>query len=151
MIAGLREAKLSRSRKVKVRFFPRAKMKDFYYYLIPLLQKKLENIIVSFGTNDAPYKNDDKIYKKLKSIKFFINKRHPSCKVYISAQILRLDSKNANSILQKYVDKSKVAEEKSVILHDNILSSHLNKDGLHLNSSGTIKLTENFISRIRMF
>ena len=151
MIAGLREAKLSRSRKVKVRFFPRAKMKDFYYYLIPLLQKKLENIIVRFGTNDAPYKNDDKIYKKLKSIKVFINKRHPSCKVYISAQILRLDSKNANSILQKYVDKSKVAEEKSVILHDNILSSHLNKDGLHLNSSGTIKLTENFISRIRMF
>ena len=65
--------------------------------------------------------------------------------------MLRLDNKNANSILKKYVDKLKVVEQKSVILHDNILSSHLNKDALHLNSYGIIKLVENFISRIRMF
>ena len=151
MIAGLREGKLSRNRKVKVRFFPGAKMKDFYYYLVPLLKKKPGNIILHLGTNDAPYKNEVEIYKELKSIKDFLKKRHPSCKVYISAPILPLDNKNANSILKKYVDKLKVVEEKSVILHDNILSSHLNKDGLHLNSYGTIKLAENFISRIRMF
>ena len=150
MIVDLREAKLSRNRKVKVRFFPGAKMKDFYY-LVPLLQKKPDNIILHFGTNDAPYKNEDEIYKELKSIKDFINKRHPSCKVYISAPILRLYNKNANSILKKYVVKLKVAEENSVTLHDNIQSSHLNKDGLHNNSYGTIKLAENFISRIRMF
>ena len=65
--------------------------------------------------------------------------------------MLRLDNKNANSILKKYVDELKVVEQKSVILHDNILSSHLNKDALHLNSYGTIKLAENFLSRIRMF
>ena len=134
MIAGLRKGKLSRNSKVKVRFFPGAKMKDFYYYLVPLLKKKPDNIILHFGTNDAPYKNEDEIYKELKSIKYFIKKRHPSCKVYISAPILRLDNKNANNILKRYVDKLKVVEEKSVILHDNILSSHLNKDGLHLNS-----------------
>ena len=149
--AGLREAKLSRNRKMKVPFFPGAKMKDFYYYLVRLLQKKANNIILHFGTNDAPYKNEDEIYKELKSIKDFINKRYPSCKVYTSAPILQLDNKNANSILKKYVDKLKVVEAKSVILHDGILSSHLNKDGLHLNSYGTIRLAENFISRIRMF
>ena len=132
MIAGLREAKLSRNRKVKIRFFPGAKMKDFYYYLVPLLKKKPDNIIIHFGTNDAPYKNEDEIYKELKSIKDFINKRHPSCKVYISAPVLRLNNKNANNILKKYVEKLKVVAEKSVILHDNILPSHLNKDGLHL-------------------
>ena len=103
------------------------------------------------GLREAPSKNEDEIYKELKSIKAFINKRYPSCKVYISATILRLDNKNANSIIKKYVHNLKGAEEKSVILHDNILSSHLNKDGLHLNSYGTIKLAENFISRIRMF
>ena len=65
--------------------------------------------------------------------------------------ILRLDNKNANNILKRYVDKLKVVEEKSVILHDNILPSHLNKDGLHLSNYGNIKLAENFISRIRMF
>ena len=128
---------------MKACFFPGAK--DFYYYLVPLLKKKRDNIILHFGTNDAPYKNEDDIYKELKSIKDFKN---PSCKIYI---MLRLDNKNANSILKKYVDKLKVVEQKSVILHDNILSSHLNKDALHLNSYGTIKLVENFISRIRMF
>ena len=31
---------------------------------------------------------------------------------------------------------------------NNILESHLYRDGIHLNSNGTIMLTENFISRI---
>ena len=44
-----------------------------------------------------------------------------------------------------------MAEENAVILHDNILLSHLKKDGMHLNSYGTIKLAENFITRIWMF
>ena len=65
--------------------------------------------------------------------------------------MLRLDNKNTNSILKKYVDKFKAIEKKSVILHDNILSSHLNKDELHLNSYGTTKLAENFASSIWMF
>ena len=151
MLVGLREVKTSRNRKVKVHFFPGAKMKDFYYYLVPLLKKKPDNIILHFGTNDAHYKNEDQIYKELKSIKDFINQRHPSCKVCTSAPILRLNSKIANSIWKIHVDKLKVTEEETVILHDNILSSHLNKDGLPFDSYDTIKLAENFISRIRMF
>ena len=74
MIAGLREGKLSRNRKVKVHFFPGAKMKDFYYYLVPLLKKKPDNIILNFGSKDVPYKNEDEIHKELKSIKDFIKK-----------------------------------------------------------------------------
>ena len=74
MIAGLKEGKLSRNRKVKVGFFPGAKMTDFYYYLVPLLKKKPDNIILHFGTNDAPHKNEDELYKELKSIKDFIKK-----------------------------------------------------------------------------
>ena len=61
MIAGLREAKLSRKKKVKISFFLGAKMKDFYYYLIPLLKKKPDNNILHFGTKDASYKNKDEI------------------------------------------------------------------------------------------
>ena len=57
-------------------------MKDFYYYIVPLLKKKPDNILIHFGKNDAPHKNEE-IYKELKSIKDFINERHPSCKVYI--------------------------------------------------------------------
>ena len=124
-------------------------MKYLYYYLVLLLKKKPGNITIYFGTNDASYKNKDERYRELKSIKDLINKWHPSCKVYTSASILRLDHKKTYSILKTCVDKLKVTEEKSVILHDNMLSSHLNKDELHLNSLGTIKLAENVISRIR--
>ena len=93
-----------------------AGLKGFCYYLVSLLKKKQDNIILHFRANEAPNKNEDEIYKNLKSIKDFINKRHPSCKVYVSAPILRLDNKNSNSILKQYVDKWKVVEEKSVIL-----------------------------------
>lgn len=39
----------------------------------------------------------------------------------------------------------KVVEENSVILHDNVVQSHLNKDGMHLNSYGTTELAAKFI------
>ena len=66
MIAGLREAKLSRNRNVKVHFFPCAKMKDFYHYLVSLLKKIQNNIILHFGTNDAPHKNE--VWRLMKSL-----------------------------------------------------------------------------------
>ena len=81
IIAGLGEAKLPRNRKVKIHFFPGVKIKDFYYYLVPLLKKKPDNIIIHFGTNNASYKNECEIYKEPKSIKDFTNKRRPSYKV----------------------------------------------------------------------
>ena len=87
-------------------------------------KKKPDDILLHFGTSDAPCKNEEEI---------------------------RLSNKNANSVLKNYVDKLMVVQQKFVILHDNILSSHLNKDGLYLDSFGTIKLAENFIPRIRMF
>ena len=40
MIASLREAKLSSSKKIKVRFFPGAKKEDLMFHLIPNLKKK---------------------------------------------------------------------------------------------------------------
>ena len=39
MIAGLREAKFSSNKKIKVRFFPGAKTGDLMFHLIPNLKK----------------------------------------------------------------------------------------------------------------
>ena len=138
MIAGLKEAKLSRNRKLKVRFFPGVKIEDSYYYLVPLLKKKAD-IILDFGTNDTPYKNEDEIYKELKSKKDYKQGDvHLAKYIYISNNVTVRQQK----YLKKYVEKLKVVEEKSVIQHDNILSSHLSKNGLHVSSYGTIKLAE---------
>ena len=77
-ISGLLEKKMSRNRKIKVRYFPGAKMKDNYYYAIPLLEKKPESVILHLGTNDAPYKSDTDILKDLIELKDFLLDKSPS-------------------------------------------------------------------------
>ena len=60
MIAALREAKLSSNKKIKVRFFPGAKTEDLMFHLIPNLKKNPDKTIIHIGTNDVPYKNENK-------------------------------------------------------------------------------------------
>ena len=74
MIAGLREAKLSRNRKVKVRFLPGAKTEDLMFHLMPYLNKKPDNIIIHIGTNDGLNNNENTIYVEIKKIKELIKK-----------------------------------------------------------------------------
>ena len=151
MLAGLREAKLSRNKKIKVRFLPGAKTEDLQYHLIPYLKKKPDNIIIHIGTNDSPYKSEDLIYKEFLYVKQTIHKQHPDCKnIVVSSPIIRTDKQEANSILKKYTSILK-KEEKKVIFQNIIMPSHLNKDGLHLNFNGSTVLAENHLSRIRMF
>ena len=56
MFAGLRKVK----QEIK-RFFPDIKLIDFHYYLVPLLTKKRDSIIIHIGINDALYNNEDDI------------------------------------------------------------------------------------------
>ena len=80
MLAGLREAKLSRSKMIKVHYFPGGKTEDLQYHLIPYLKKKPDNIIIHIGTTDSPYKTEDLIYQELLNVKETINKFDPNCK-----------------------------------------------------------------------
>ena len=68
MLAGLREAKLSRSKRIKVRYFPGGKIEDLQYHLIPYLKKESDNIIIHILTNDSPYKTEDFMYKELVNV-----------------------------------------------------------------------------------
>ena len=79
-ISGLIEKKMSTKSKIKVRYFPGAKIKDMYHYAIPLLKKRPENIILHLGTNDAPYKSGTDIVKDLIALKDFILEKLPSGK-----------------------------------------------------------------------
>ena len=79
MLAGLRETKLSRSKRIKVRYFSGGKAEDLQY-LIPYLKKEPDNIIIHVGTNNSLYKTEDFIYKELVNVKESINKFHPNCK-----------------------------------------------------------------------
>ena len=71
----MREAKLSSSKKIIVRFFQGAKTKDLIFRLIPNLKNNLNNISIHIGTNDMPYKNELKdilIYLKEKKGLLFL-------------------------------------------------------------------------------
>ena len=93
------EKKMSRNRKIKVRYSPGTQIKNMYYYAIPLLEKKPENIILHPGTNDAPQEvnfsettteNSDDIIDGLKTLRL-IHPQNP-----ITVQI------NINSIRNKF-------------------------------------------------
>ena len=56
MLVGLREAKLSRSKRIKVPFFSGGKTEDLQYHLILYLKKEPDNIIIHIVTNDSHVK-----------------------------------------------------------------------------------------------
>ena len=131
-ISGLIEKKMSRNRKIKVRYFPGAKIKDMYHYAIPLLEKKPENIILHLGTNDAPYKSDTDILKDLIELKDFILEKSPSCKrITLSSPTVRTDRENAKENNENFTNRLK-KQGMHYITHDNITHKHLYRDGLHL-------------------
>ena len=80
MLAGLREAKLSRSKRIKVCYFPGGKAEDLMYHLIPYLKKEPDNIITHIGTNNSPNKTEELIFKELVNVKETITKLYPNCK-----------------------------------------------------------------------
>ena len=53
MVEGIDERRMSSKRLVKVRKFPGATISDMYHYLIPLLEKKPDHVILHVGTNDV--------------------------------------------------------------------------------------------------
>ena len=76
MITGCRKTKLSRNRKVKIRFLSGAKLEDMMFHLIPYLNKKPDNIVIHIGTNDGPYSVENAIYLEINKFKEMIQTHH---------------------------------------------------------------------------
>ena len=89
MLAGLRETKLSRSKRIQVRYFPGGKTEDLQYHQIRYPKKEPNNIIIHIRTNYSPYKTEDFAYKEMVNAKETITKFHPNCKnIFISSLIV---------------------------------------------------------------
>ena len=91
MLEGLDERKMSRKRVVKVRKFPRATTDDMYHYLMPLLQKQPDNVILNVGTNDASTCNSSEIVNNILKLRSFISQKLPNAKIILSKPIMRSD------------------------------------------------------------
>ena len=150
MLTGLREAKLSRIKRIKVRYFPGGKTEDLQYHLVPYLKKETDNVTIHIGTSGSPYHTEDFIYKELVNVKETINKPHTNSRNVILSPIVCTEKKKVNSILKKYINILK-QEERNIIFQNNISALHLHMDGLHLNFNGKIISAGNLLSRIRTF
>ena len=53
MLRQIDETRMSRKFNLRVRSFPRAKISDMYHYLILILNKKPDYIVLHVGTDDA--------------------------------------------------------------------------------------------------
>ena len=87
---------MSRKFNVKARPFPRAKTEDMFHYLVPLLGKMLDYVIIQEGTNDVVDHEASEIIKKILQVKEFIKLKASNCKVIVSRPIKRHDNDNAH-------------------------------------------------------
>ena len=73
MVTGIDEHKMSSKRLIKVRSFPgAATCSHMYYYLVPILKRKLEHVILHVGTNGVAHYEGTEIVDKLLELKSFI-------------------------------------------------------------------------------
>ena len=72
MVAGIDENKISSKRLIKDRSFPGATCSHMYHYLVPILKRKLEYVILHVGTHDVAQYEGTEIVDKLLELKSFI-------------------------------------------------------------------------------
>ena len=109
MLAGIEQKRIYGNMSVKVRIFPSATTHDTYDYLKPLLKKNADNIILHIGTNNSVNETSPNVLNGILSLKNFIEKLRPKCKVIVSNIIYRSDN-GKGSLTVKNVTLRKIPQ-----------------------------------------
>ena len=133
---------------VKVECVPGAKVIDLKKYILSIMEKSPDLIIIHSGTNDAVHKTSRDILTDLLHLKYLILSKRPSCKVVISNPTFRSDNSKA-AITLHHLNQHLSELNIDIIDNKNIEDKHLGKKGLHLNKKGTGRLAINLINSIR--
>ena len=72
ILSGLRESKMSKRRLIKVRYFPGARIRDMFFYLVPLLHKKPDKMILHIKTNYSTFYSATEIVEEIGKLKQYI-------------------------------------------------------------------------------
>ena len=148
MINGIDERRISKTRQVKVRFFPGPRIKDMYHYLIPILEKRPEHLILHVGTNDAVGSSHQQIVNDLSAPKQFIKEKLQNCNAILSIPAKHCDNQKASATL-KLVNQQLPQLNIDVIENKNISDKHLGRHVLGLSNHGRVRLAMNFISYVK--
>ena len=137
----------ARNYHVLVKSFPGATVEKMKFYLEPEIMSNPEGVIIHCGTNNLRNESPESVANKIVDLAMETKKRTQY--VAVSSLVLRTDSKELdakrakiNTLLERYLERLPV----DYIMHENILSKHLDNWGLHLNFQGTNIMTVNFLS-----
>ena len=136
ILSGLRESKMSKRRLIKVRYFPGTRIRDMFFYLVPLLHKKPDKMILHIKTNYSTFYSATEIVEEIGKLKQYILEQLPTVKLVILAPTLRTDKANVNLINAEATKLLRTCEKK-IKTHPIIKEEHLDKYGLHINNIGT--------------
>ena len=148
ILNNVQENRMGRSRCVKVRAFPGAKIEDMYDYLTPLLKKAPDTIILHAGSNNSTSEDAAAIVDKLLILKQHINTILPNTVVCLSTPTLRFDNPRAGFVLKQVTGLMKQLDIE-IVDNDEINASLVGKAGLHLNMKGAGKLATNYINKMK--
>ena len=148
ILNNVQENRIGRSRCVKVRAFPGAKIEDMYDYLTPLLKKGPDTIILHVGSNNSTSEDASAIVDKLLILKQHILTILPNCVICLSTPTIRFDNPRAGFILRQVTDMLKQLNIE-IVDNDEINASLVGKAGLHLNMKGAGKLATNYINKMK--
>ena len=93
MLRYIDETHMSLKFNVKVKLFPGEKISDMYHYLIAILIKKPDYIVLHVGTTDAVNTEVSVIVDTLPQLKRFVKENLPNCKIVLFRPIRRADKK----------------------------------------------------------
>ena len=151
VVNGINENRLSKKhRNVNVFHFSGARIEDINRFIIPIIKKQPDYLILHVGTNDATTNTSKKIVDDFLILKSNISKQLPSYRIVLSKPIIRHDDGKANLMIRN-VNKHLSALQSECIENHSISSQHLGRKGLHLNPKGKGRLALNFLKQIRKF
>ena len=130
-----------------VKSFSGATLADMSDFVKPLTRRKPDKLIMHVGTNDLKHSPPRHIAESIVNLVTNINDESPETKVGISTLMIRNDNNNisvkvnqVNCILKDICSQRKIP----LFVNTNIISTHLNSKGLHLNRQGSATLQRNF-------
>lgn len=134
--------------RVQIATFPGATTLDMIDHIKPIQRKRPDKLILHVGTNNlrgrgTPSKHAEEIISLAESVKNTL----PETEILISGLINRVDDDAlGNKVNQVNTALKQMCYQHhwKFIEHSNIIPSHLNRSGIHLNKMGTAKLSRNF-------
>ena len=137
------ERQILKTYPVRVRFFPGAGIKDMYYYLIPILEKKSEDLILHDGTTNDADSSNQQIVNDLLAPKQFIKEKQQICNVILSMPTKHCDNQNESATVN-LVNKQLSLLNIDMIEYKNTSDKDLGRHVLHLTNHGRVMQINNY-------